>query len=122
MLVLTNTLFIISAELILPRLWLQKQKLDNYTEFCKHQLISAFKQKFNYELNSSVYQVSAILKTSILKRWYDRENYEAMRSRAFDKIEDVIELFKVNNKILSQTSTIENNAETSSDDSFKWFL
>ena len=56
-----------------------------YINHCK-MLISTLKNKFDYELNSNVYQVSALLNTSMLKHWYFRPDTKNLVSDLIIKI------------------------------------
>lgn len=71
--------------------WSRFQVNGEYKTLCKF-LISAFTQKFEYELNSNFYQVSSLLNTSMLKHWYYRSDCSQLRTAGFECVEEVAKI------------------------------
>ena len=60
----------------------------------RDQLISAFKKKFHYELESNIYLVSSLLMVSKLNIWYKRSFSKDYVKKALDALMEVILLLK----------------------------
>ncbi|CAF0852115.1 unnamed protein product [Brachionus calyciflorus] len=59
--------------------WNRMNVEGNYRVLCNN-LINAFKHKFKYELNPSIYKVASLLNISKLKRWIQRPDCSDLRS------------------------------------------
>ena len=63
---------------VLPSLQIMLSKwtrMDLYGEYhlLRNNLIAAFKHKFSYEIQSSIYAVASLLNISKLKLWYNKK-------------------------------------------------
>ena len=67
----------------------------NQSEF-RDNLIYFIKQKFEYEMNSKVYLVAAILNVETLAEWRDRSYAKAYFKKALDSIFEVTKMFENN--------------------------
>ncbi|CAF1029887.1 unnamed protein product, partial [Brachionus calyciflorus] len=65
--------------------WNRMKVSGNYRKLCDS-LISSFKYKFDYELNSSIYAVASLINVSKLKLWISRPDCKLIRRRAIDDI------------------------------------
>ena len=79
-------------------------------------LINAFNHKFNYEINSPVYQVACLLNVKKLKIWFDREDCQVLKRNGIDKMIDVANNFLSSKHKRSQSfaSDISNTPSTQS--------
>jgi hypothetical protein len=56
-----------------------------YKDLCM-KLVQSFEAKFQYELNSHVYQVASLLETNKLRVWLNREDCADIRTSAFANV------------------------------------
>ena len=76
---------------VLPNIMILISKLTrmdvsgNYKSLCNY-LISAFKHKFKYELNSNVYSVASLLNVSKLNLWIKRSDCAKIRRSAIENL------------------------------------
>lgn len=60
-----------------------------YQPLCRN-LIKAFKHKFDYEINSSVYHVAALFQVSRLKQWFNRADCTDLRWKAIKELTSIV--------------------------------
>lgn len=87
----SNISEVVPSLMIMMSKWMRMEVSGQYKTFCE-KLVSSFKKKFEFELNSPVYLVSSLLNTSKLGSWYNRSDCEDIRQKAFD---NVCEVYKV---------------------------
>ena len=113
-----------SLEIMLSK-WARMELYGEYNVLRNH-LIAAFKHKFSYEINSSIYSVAAILNISKLNIWYNRKDCLYIRKSAHSNLLKVRELFEKKKETLKennyQNSNIANANDTDSNDSLAAFL
>ena len=94
---------LIPALTILKKQYQYFAKADPKKKIFSENLISNIDKKFEYELNSGVYAVAAILNTPKLSQWYQYKSSSSIIERALLSMPQVTEDFKKENKS-SQTA------------------
>ena len=89
---------VIPALKIMISKWNRFNVTGSYKKLCSY-LVKAFEHKFDYELKSDVYQVSALLNTSMLHTWHDRPDCKEIITNAFDKIDSVLKQFQAKRNV-----------------------
>jgi predicted DNA-binding ribbon-helix-helix protein len=86
----------------------------------KLNLIAAFKQKFNYELESKFYRVAALLHVSQLQNWYINPANDSYVKNADDAIEEVVfKLVRSNKEEMPTQSETQSLTKSGTSDSIQ---
>jgi len=91
---------VVPSLMVIISKWQRMEVTGTYKLLC-NLLVSAFKQKFQFELNSPIYNVASILLVSNLKNWFKRADCAEFRKKGFENIASgFLEKKKSNNLII----------------------
>ena len=92
--------------------WERMTVKSQYQPLCRN-LIKAFKHKFDYEINSSVYHVAALFQVSKLKQWFNRADCADLRLKAIKEHTSVAMHFLKSSLETPESSNRDNEASSS---------